>query len=171
MTAVCWFISARMHIRITCLFRFAGSGENDSIDEDRVHHGSATLPGGCSLTSSSGGGGGGGAGAKFGVSDEGSECSSVTSESNSGAAPRSHSHTHHSHAKSSSLHSNPGMNVDDCGVGSSGMPPDSLEPLFAELRLRREEVDRLRNKLENVKVSHRIRSDSVSLKRSPSLSC
>lgn len=120
------------------------TGENDSVDDDRVHHGSATLPGGCSLTSSSGGGG---AGAKFGASDEGSECSSVTSESNSGAAPRSHSHTHHSHAKSSSLHSNQEAHMVACAANTA----DSLEPIFTELRLRREEVDRLRNKLDNVK--------------------
>lgn len=124
----------------------SGSGENDSVDDDRIHHGSATLPGGCSLTSSSGGGG---AGLKFGASDEGSECSSVTSESNSGAALRSHSHTHHSHAKSSSLHSNNEGHMVVCATSSS----ENLEPIFAELRLRREEMDRLRNKLENVKVS------------------
>lgn len=132
---------------------FSGNCENDSVDEDRVHHGSATLPGGCSLTSSSGGGGGAGAKFNIGGSDEGSECSSVTSESNSGAAPRSHSHTHHSHAKSSSLHSNLGVNVGECPIISSTIPPENLEPVFTELRLRREEIDRLRNKLENVKVS------------------
>lgn len=137
-----------------CPFHFLGSGENDLVDEDRVHHGSATLPGGCSLTSSSGGGGG--AGPKFGASDEGSECSSVTSESNSGAAARSHSHTHHSHAKSSSLHSNQGVNVGgdrNVVACTSNMPQENLEPLFAELRIWREEIDRVRNKLENVKVS------------------
>lgn len=131
-------------------FQLPGTGENDSIDEDRIHHGSATLPGGCSLTSSSGGGVGGGvAGPKFGASDEGSECSSVTSESNSGALARSN-RGHSAKAKSSSLHSNQETKPGDCIASSRSS--ENLEPILSELRLRREEVDRLRNKLENVKV-------------------
>jgi len=134
-----------------CWLCFTGSGNNDSVDEDRVHHGSATLPGGYSLTSSSGGIG---VGTRFSASnDEGSECSSITSESNSGAAAHLHSHT-----KSSSVHSSQGINVvGDCGVptvfaSSSTMPQENLEQLFPKLQIWRKEVDRLRNKLEVVKV-------------------
>ncbi|XP_018899311.1 transmembrane and coiled-coil domains protein 2 isoform X2 [Bemisia tabaci] len=108
------------------------NGENDSTEEEgRTHHGSATLPGGCSLAS------GGSAGAlKFpiGPSDEGSECSSVTSES----IPHPHS---------SSPHSNPPPAQT---TNTSTPPPPHLEHVLAELRSQREEIDRLRNKIENV---------------------
>lgn len=110
----------------------------DATDDDRIHHGSATLPGGCSLSSSGG--------VKCGPSEEGSECSSVTSESNSGAPQ---SHTHNSQAKSSSIHS---TNVDnECLPVDPTLSNNTLESVVVELRSRREEIDRLRNKLENVK--------------------
>ena len=53
-------------------------------------------------------------------------------------------------AKSSSLHSNQETKPGDCVASSRSS--ENLEPILSELRLRREEVDRLRNKLENVKV-------------------
>ncbi|KAK2582928.1 hypothetical protein KPH14_008991 [Odynerus spinipes] len=53
----------------------AGNGDNGSVEEEKTHHGSATLPGGCSLGSTNSA-----AAMKF-PSEEGSECSSVTSES------------------------------------------------------------------------------------------
>lgn len=56
----------------------SGSATNG---DKQPHHGSATLPGGCTLTSgASQGSVGQGPVSKF-PSDEGSECSSVTSES------------------------------------------------------------------------------------------
>lgn len=73
----------------------------------------------------------------------------MTSESNSGALARSN-RGHSAKAKSSSLHSNQETKPGDC-IGSS-RSSENLEPILSELRLRREEVDRLRNKLENVKV-------------------
>jgi len=74
----------------------------------------------------------------------------VTSESNSGALARSNLHGHSAKAKSSSLHSNQETKPGDCVASSRSS--ENLEPILSELRLRREEVDRLRNKLENVKV-------------------
>lgn len=58
-----------------------GGGATPGNGDNKPHHGSATLPSGCTLNSgASQGSVGHGAASKF-PSDEGSECSSVTSES------------------------------------------------------------------------------------------
>lgn len=87
------------------------------------------MPGNCSLgsahgsTSATGGG-------KF-ASEEGSECSSVTSESIPGAQTASpHS-------------SNP----------ATAAPPASIENILSELQQRKQDIDRLRDKLESLKVN------------------
>lgn len=95
------------------------NGESDSFEEEKTHHGSATLPGGCSLNS----------GLKF-TSEEGSECSSVTSESMPGGAqttspPSSTTHPH-------------------------GNPPN-IESLLAEIRVRKHETERLKEKMDSMK--------------------
>lgn len=113
------------------------NGENNGGEEERVHHGSATLPGGCSLNSGgSGTGGGGGSASGTGVkftSDEGSECSSVTSES----IP----HSGHPHSSTHAPHHTAHLNPSNC----------SIEVLLTELREQREEFDRLRRKLDDNK--------------------
>ncbi|XP_026288024.1 transmembrane and coiled-coil domains protein 2 isoform X2 [Frankliniella occidentalis] len=114
------------------------NGDNNSGEEERVHHGSATLPGGCSLNSGGSGTGGGGGGSvsatgvKF-TSDEGSECSSVTSES----IP----HSGHPHTSSHPPHHTSHLSPTNC----------SIEVLLTELREQREEFDRLRRKLDDNK--------------------
>ena len=75
----------------------AGNGDNASVEEEKTHHGSATLPGGCSLGSTHSA-----AAIKF-PSEEASECSSVTSESGPGS--RGQAHTCHSHRDTFSLKS------------------------------------------------------------------
>ncbi|XP_020707290.2 transmembrane and coiled-coil domains protein 2 isoform X2 [Athalia rosae] len=99
----------------------AGNGDNGSVEEEKTHHGSATLPGGCSLGSTHSA-----VAIKF-PSEEGSECSSVTSES----APGSRGQTHACHGNSAAF---------------------SLKPIFSELQENRENYDRLREKLEGFKV-------------------
>ncbi|KAL0122306.1 hypothetical protein PUN28_007205 [Cardiocondyla obscurior] len=96
----------------------AGNGDNASVEEDKTHHGSATLPGGCSLGSTQS------AAMKF-PSEEGSECSSVTSESGPGSRGQPHT-----------CHSNNAL---------------SLKSIFAELQEHRENLDRMREKLDAVK--------------------
>ncbi|XP_011499972.1 PREDICTED: transmembrane and coiled-coil domains protein 2 [Ceratosolen solmsi marchali] len=119
------------------------NGDSGSVEEEngKVHHGSATLPGGCSLGSnhSAGGGGGGGVGSGGGgaggpgpttmkfPSEEGSECSSVTSESGPGSRGQTHACAHESSR------------------------PCSLKSIFAELQDHRENLDRFREKLEAFK--------------------
>lgn len=107
-----------------------GNGDNASVDEEKAHHGSATLPGGCSLGSTN-------ASSSAGVikfaSEEGSECSSVTSGSIPAGNITHHSSPHHP----ATLHLPTAYN---------------LEPLFTELQERRDEIDRLREELESVKV-------------------
>lgn len=103
-----------------------GNGENEG-EEERTHHGSATLPGNCSLGSTHGSGGGGGM--KF-PSEEGSECSSVTSESMPGA------HTTSPHS-----------------LSNPPLAPSSLDAVLLELRRNKQEVERLKDKLESFKVS------------------
>ncbi|XP_046618460.1 transmembrane and coiled-coil domains protein 2 isoform X8 [Neodiprion virginianus] len=95
--------------------------DNGSVEEEKTHHGSATLPGGCSLGSTHSA-----AAIKF-PSEEGSECSSVTSES----APGSRGQPHACHSNSAAF---------------------SLKPIFSELQENRENYDRLREKLEGFKV-------------------
>lgn len=99
----------------------AGNGDNASVEEEKTHHGSATLPGGCSLGSTHSA-----AAMKF-PSEEGSECSSVTSESGPGS--RGQAHTCHGHRDTFSLKS-----------------------IFSELQEHRENFDRMREKLESLKV-------------------
>lgn len=99
----------------------AGNGDTGSVEEEKTHHGSATLPGGCSLGSTHSA-----AAIKF-PSEEGSECSSVTSES----APGSRGQAHPCHSSSAAF---------------------SLKPIFSELQENRENYDRLREKLEGFKV-------------------
>lgn len=99
----------------------AGTGDNGSVEDEKTHHGSATLPGGCSLGSTHSA-----APVKF-PSEEGSECSSVTSESGPGS--RGQAHTCHSNNAAFSLKS-----------------------IFSELQEHRENFDRMREKLETVKV-------------------
>ncbi|KAI5749260.1 hypothetical protein M8J76_005960 [Diaphorina citri] len=124
-------------------FVVAGSGgDSDPTTEDSercVHHGSATFPGGHSRGSSSG------APIKFGASDEGSDnCSSVTSESGGGVGGGG---------------GGGGSTGLGCGVHSASPAATSpssaavpnMEAVLAELRLRRDENDRLRSKLEHVR--------------------
>ncbi|XP_063244163.1 transmembrane and coiled-coil domains protein 2 isoform X3 [Bacillus rossius redtenbacheri] len=105
------------------------NGDSGSGEEEKTHHGSATLPGNCSL-----GGGSAHASSSAGAikmaSEEGSGCSSVTSESM--AQRQSPSHHHAFHLASSDY---------------------NLEPVFVEMRERREEFERLREELETVKQS------------------
>ncbi|XP_020278428.1 transmembrane and coiled-coil domains protein 2 isoform X5 [Pseudomyrmex gracilis] len=99
----------------------AGNGDNASVeDADKTHHGSATLPGGCSLGSTQSA-----AAMKF-PSEEGSECSSVTSESGPGSRGQPHA----------------------CHSNNAVM---SLKSIFAELQEHRENLDRMREKLDSVK--------------------
>ncbi|XP_029661538.1 transmembrane and coiled-coil domains protein 2 isoform X5 [Formica exsecta] len=98
----------------------AGNGDNASVEEDKTHHGSATLPGGCSLGSTQSA-----AAMKF-PSEEGSECSSVTSES----GPGSRGQPHACHSNNAAL---------------------SLKSIFAELQEHREHLDQMREKLDSVK--------------------
>ncbi|KAG5327575.1 TMCC1 protein, partial [Pseudoatta argentina] len=98
----------------------AGNGDNASVEDDKTHHGSATLPGGCSLGSTQSA-----ATMKF-PSEEGSECSSVTSES----GPGSRGQPHTCHSNNAAL---------------------SLKSIFAELQEHRENLDRMREKLDSVK--------------------
>ncbi|XP_050464401.1 transmembrane and coiled-coil domains protein 2 isoform X2 [Cataglyphis hispanica] len=98
----------------------AGNGDNASVEEDKTHHGSATLPGGCSLGSTQSA-----AAMKF-PSEEGSECSSVTSES----GPGSRGQPHACHSNNAAL---------------------SLKSIFAELQEHREHIDQMREKLDSVK--------------------
>ncbi|XP_075210780.1 transmembrane and coiled-coil domain 2 protein Dmtn isoform X3 [Lycorma delicatula] len=100
--------------------------DSNGLEEERTHHGSATLPGNCSLGSAHGSTSATG-GLKF-ASEEGSECSSVTSESIPGAQTASpHS-------------SNPAT-----------APPASIETILNELQQRKQDFDRLRDKLESLK--------------------
>ncbi|CAL1675413.1 unnamed protein product [Lasius platythorax] len=96
------------------------NGDNGSVEEDKTHHGSATLPGGCSLGSTQSA-----AAMKF-PSEEGSECSSVTSES----GPGSRGQPHACHSNNAAL---------------------SLKSIFAELQEHRENLDQMREKLDSVK--------------------
>ncbi|XP_076239753.1 transmembrane and coiled-coil domain 2 protein Dmtn isoform X2 [Calliopsis andreniformis] len=98
----------------------AGNGDNASVEDEKAHHGSATLPGGCSLGSTHSA-----AAMKF-PSEEGSECSSVTSES----GPGSRGQAHTCHSNNAAL---------------------SLKSIFAELQEHRENLDRMREKLEGLK--------------------
>ncbi|XP_025155899.1 transmembrane and coiled-coil domains protein 2 isoform X2 [Harpegnathos saltator] len=98
----------------------AGNGDNTSVEDDKTHHGSATLPGGCSLGSTHSA-----AAMKF-PSEEGSECSSVTSES----GPGSRGQPHTCHSNNAAL---------------------SLKSIFSELQEHRENLDRMREKLDTVK--------------------
>lgn len=99
-----------------------GDVEGDEGGE-RTHHGSATLPGNCSLGSTHSA-----AGLKF-PSDDGSECSSVTSESVPGA------HTTSPHSLS-----NPPSNT------------ANTDALTVEIRRNKQEIERLKDKLESFKV-------------------
>ncbi|XP_011309995.1 transmembrane and coiled-coil domains protein 2 isoform X2 [Fopius arisanus] len=98
----------------------AGNGDNVSVEEEKAHHGSATLPGGCSLGSTQTPGP-----IKF-PSEEGSECSSVTSES----GPGSRGQAHACHSTNAAF---------------------SLKTIFAELQEHRENFDRMREKLDGMK--------------------
>ncbi|XP_076380739.1 transmembrane and coiled-coil domain 2 protein Dmtn isoform X5 [Megalopta genalis] len=96
------------------------NGDNASVEDDKAHHGSATLPGGCSLGSTHSA-----AAMKF-PSEEGSECSSVTSESGPGSRGQAHT----------------------CDSNNAGL---SLKSIFLELQEYRENLDRMREKLEGLK--------------------
>ncbi|XP_044581802.1 transmembrane and coiled-coil domains protein 2 isoform X5 [Cotesia glomerata] len=98
----------------------AGTGDNGSIEEEKTHHGSATLPGGCSLGSTHSA-----APVKF-PSEEGSECSSVTSESGPGSRGQAHA----------------------CHSNNAAF---SLKSIFVELQEHRENFERMREKLETLK--------------------
>ncbi|XP_014279611.2 transmembrane and coiled-coil domains protein 2 isoform X5 [Halyomorpha halys] len=97
------------------------NGESDSLEEEKTHHGSATLPGGCSLNS----------GLKF-TSEEGSECSSVTSESMPGGAQTT---------------SPPSSTTHPQNVANT----PNIEMVYAELRVRKHESERMREQLESMK--------------------
>ncbi|XP_031846013.1 transmembrane and coiled-coil domain 2 protein Dmtn isoform X9 [Nomia melanderi] len=96
------------------------NGDNASVEDDKTHHGSATLPGGCSLGSTHSA-----AAMKF-PSEEGSECSSVTSESGPGSRGQAHT----------------------CDSNNAGL---NLKSIFLELQEYRESFDRMREKLEELK--------------------
>ncbi|XP_046813512.1 transmembrane and coiled-coil domains protein 1-like isoform X2 [Vespa crabro] len=98
----------------------AGNGDNGSVEEEKTHHGSATLPGGCSLGSTHSA-----AAMKF-PSEEGSECSSVTSES----GPGSRGQTHTCHSNNAAL---------------------SFKSIFSELQEHRDSFERMREKLDGLK--------------------
>ncbi|XP_043579840.1 transmembrane and coiled-coil domains protein 1 isoform X7 [Bombus pyrosoma] len=97
------------------------NGDNASVEDEKAHHGSATLPGGCSLGSTHSA-----AAMKF-PSEEGSECSSVTSESGPGS--RGQAHTCH----------------------SSNNATLSLKSIFSELQEHRENLERMKDKFEGLK--------------------
>ncbi|KOC67314.1 Transmembrane and coiled-coil domains protein 1 [Habropoda laboriosa] len=99
----------------------AGNGDNASVEDEKTHHGSATLPGGCSLGSTHSG-----AAMKF-PSEEGSECSSVTSESGPGS--RGHTQTCHT-SNNASL---------------------TLKSIFSELLELRENLGMTQDKLDGLK--------------------
>ncbi|XP_057337011.1 transmembrane and coiled-coil domains protein 2 isoform X5 [Microplitis mediator] len=96
------------------------TGDNGSVEEEKTHHGSATLPGGCSLGSTHSA-----APVKF-PSEEGSECSSVTSESGPGSRGQAHA----------------------CHSNNAAF---SLKSIFAELQEHRENFERMREKLDTLK--------------------
>ncbi|XP_043673000.1 transmembrane and coiled-coil domains protein 2-like isoform X3 [Vespula pensylvanica] len=98
----------------------AGNGDNGSVEEEKTHHGSATLPGGCSLGSTHSA-----VAMKF-PSEEGSECSSVTSES----GPGSRGQTHTCHSNNAAL---------------------SFKSIFSELHEHRDSLERMREKLDGLK--------------------
>ncbi|XP_025268796.1 transmembrane and coiled-coil domains protein 2 isoform X3 [Camponotus floridanus] len=98
----------------------SSNGDNASVEEDKTHHGSATLPGGCSLGSTQSA-----AAMKF-PSEEGSECSSVTSESGPGSRGQPHA----------------------CHTNNAAL---SLKSIFAELQEHRENLDQMREKLDSLK--------------------
>ncbi|KAF6210468.1 hypothetical protein GE061_013574 [Apolygus lucorum] len=115
------------------------NGESDSLEEEKTHHGSATLPGGCSL----------GSGLKF-TSEEGSECSSVTSESVPGATGVL--------GQTGQTTSPPSSTARGAGSGAGGgsgvggtLSPPTLETIYAELKARKHESDRLREKIESIR--------------------
>lgn len=99
----------------------AGNGDNGSVEEEKTHHGSATLPGGCSLGSTHSA-----AAMKF-PSEEGSECSSVTTES----GPGSRGQTHTCHSNNAAL---------------------SFKSIFFELQGHRDSFERMEEKLNGLKV-------------------
>ncbi|XP_043673038.1 transmembrane and coiled-coil domains protein 1-like isoform X8 [Vespula pensylvanica] len=96
------------------------NGDNGSVEEEKTHHGSATLPGGCSLGSTHSA-----VAMKF-PSEEGSECSSVTSES----GPGSRGQTHTCHSNNAAL---------------------SFKSIFSELHEHRDSLERMREKLDGLK--------------------
>ncbi|XP_043505450.1 transmembrane and coiled-coil domains protein 2 isoform X8 [Polistes fuscatus] len=98
----------------------AGNGDNGSVEEEKTHHGSATLPGGCSLGSTHSA-----VAMKF-PSEEGSECSSVTSES----GPGSRGQPHTCHSNNATL---------------------SFKAIFSELHEHRDSLERMREKLDGLK--------------------
>ncbi|XP_043272223.1 transmembrane and coiled-coil domains protein 2 isoform X6 [Venturia canescens] len=96
------------------------NGDTGSAEEEKTHHGSATLPGGCSLGSTHSA-----APVKF-PSEEGSECSSVTSESGPGSRGQPHT----------------------CHPTNAAY---SLKSIFSELQDHRENFERMREKMESLK--------------------
>nr|CAD7392792.1 unnamed protein product [Timema cristinae] len=117
------------------------NGDGGSVEDEKAHHGSATLPGNCSL-----GGGGGSAHASSSAgaiklaSDEGSVCSSVTS----GSVPHQVSPHHNNNNNNSQGNQHHG----GYHLTSATF---NLEPIFVELQDRREELERLREEMEGVK--------------------
>ncbi|XP_014262327.1 transmembrane and coiled-coil domains protein 2 isoform X2 [Cimex lectularius] len=106
------------------------NGESDSLEDEKTHHGSATLPGGCGL----------GSGLKF-TSEEGSECSSVTSESMPCGGTGGHGGGGHTTTSPPSSTTHP----------PSGGHTPSLEMVFSELKSRKHEADQFREKLDSLK--------------------
>nr|CAD7193912.1 unnamed protein product [Timema douglasi] len=117
-----------------------GNGDGGSVEDEKAHHGSATLPGNCSL-----GGGGGSAHASSSAgaiklaSDEGSVCSSVTS----GSVPHQVSPHHNNNNNSQGNQHHGAYHLTSATF--------NLEPIFVELQDRREELERLREEMEGVK--------------------
>ncbi|KAK9506202.1 hypothetical protein O3M35_008178 [Rhynocoris fuscipes] len=112
----------------------SGNGESDSLEDEKTHHGSATLPGGCSL----------GSGLKF-TSEEGSECSSVTSESMAGGGGNAAAAI--SHQASTSPLSNSGGHPGG-NNNNAGNPRITLETIYSQLQARKREIDTLTEKID-----------------------
>ncbi|XP_049811905.1 transmembrane and coiled-coil domains protein 2 isoform X3 [Schistocerca nitens] len=112
--------------------QLARNGDGSSVEDEKAHHGSATLPGGCSLTSTHA------SSLRF-PSDENSECSSVTSESL--PAGGGHQLPQSPPPHQPAAHHTPQVSF------------SNLESILQELHERGEDCERLREELETLKQS------------------
>lgn len=112
--------------------QLARNGDGSSAEDEKAHHGSATLPGGCSLTSTHA------SSLRF-PSDENSECSSVTSESLPAGGGNQLPQSPPPHQPA--VHHAPQVSY------------SNLESILQELHERGEDCERLREELEALKQS------------------